>query len=248
MCICYRVPETLEALCVLAIQAYAELNSWQEVLPFVQNIYRSIECCPYKVIQLCLLLHAKVHEYPQCHALTSIWLRHPDNISHPDYKELVTTYIHYVLQPQNKCDSIPQFLDSCPGLTSEDKIELQKNLKQVTSENKTSDDYLSKGSLNSDESSINESATEDINQKDNMASEFWLSKIAHGLGEAVRKSSVYLNLKSLIKLAALAVCLCFFTIKATKVDPLSSTGYITILWQGAFKFLKTLFGPARVPK
>jgi hypothetical protein len=44
--------DIVEALCVVGIQAYAELNNWHQVLPFVQKVYSSIEDCPFRVIQL----------------------------------------------------------------------------------------------------------------------------------------------------------------------------------------------------
>jgi len=42
----------MEALVALAIQAYAELNRWQEVLPFVTQVYNGLEDCPAFVAQL----------------------------------------------------------------------------------------------------------------------------------------------------------------------------------------------------
>ena len=44
-----------EALCVIASQAYAELNRWQEVVPFITQPYDGIEDCPPKVVQLGLV-------------------------------------------------------------------------------------------------------------------------------------------------------------------------------------------------
>ncbi|CAG2216018.1 PEX26 [Mytilus edulis] len=84
-----RSPDIVEALCIVGIQAYAELNHWQQVLPYVQNVYTSIEECPFRVVQLCVLLHAKVEEYSQCYAIASIWLKDVKNPNDPDYLTLV---------------------------------------------------------------------------------------------------------------------------------------------------------------
>ena len=48
----YSAQETIESLCLLCIQAFAELNSWQDVLPYIQNVYSGIEGCPSAVIRL----------------------------------------------------------------------------------------------------------------------------------------------------------------------------------------------------
>ena len=41
-----------EALCVIACQAYAEVNRWQEVIPFITQQFNGIEECPPKLVQL----------------------------------------------------------------------------------------------------------------------------------------------------------------------------------------------------
>ncbi|XP_060084368.1 peroxisome assembly protein 26-like [Ylistrum balloti] len=84
----HSVQIKLEALCILAVQAYAELNQWQQVMPFVQQVFGSVEDCPYKVMHLCILLHSKIKEYTQCYALSSVWLKHPGNIG----SQLITYY------------------------------------------------------------------------------------------------------------------------------------------------------------
>lgn len=50
--ICFSPKDYTEQLSVLAVQAYAEKNTWQEVLPFVQKVYGDIEHSPAAVIQL----------------------------------------------------------------------------------------------------------------------------------------------------------------------------------------------------
>ncbi len=41
-----------ESLCVLAIQAYAELDQWQHVEPFLTHCYGTPAAYPVKVVQL----------------------------------------------------------------------------------------------------------------------------------------------------------------------------------------------------
>ena len=48
----FSAAQTVETLASIAIQAYAELNRWQEVIPFVAQIYNGIEECPLFVVKL----------------------------------------------------------------------------------------------------------------------------------------------------------------------------------------------------
>jgi len=43
---------SLEALVAIAVQAYAELNRWREVVPFVAQTYNGIEDCPSLIARL----------------------------------------------------------------------------------------------------------------------------------------------------------------------------------------------------
>ena len=43
---------SVEALVAIAVQAFAELNRWREVLPFVAQTYNGIEDCPSLIAHL----------------------------------------------------------------------------------------------------------------------------------------------------------------------------------------------------
>lgn len=55
--------EFTEQLCVLAVQAHAERNTWQEVLPFVQKVYGDIEHSPAAIVQLWWVEQAVCYMY-----------------------------------------------------------------------------------------------------------------------------------------------------------------------------------------
>lgn len=74
-----------------------------------------------------LLLHAKVEEYSQCYAIASIWLKDVENLTNPNYVLLVEIYITNVLLPRGQDNLIDPFIDSCPGLTSEQRKTLHNN-------------------------------------------------------------------------------------------------------------------------
>lgn len=47
-----RARKVMESLVAIAIQAYAELNRWLEVLPFVSQTYNGLEDCPPLIAKL----------------------------------------------------------------------------------------------------------------------------------------------------------------------------------------------------
>nr|XP_022300579.1 peroxisome assembly protein 26-like isoform X2 [Crassostrea virginica] len=116
-----------EQLSVLAVQAYAEKNTWQEVLPFVQKVYGDIEHSPAAVIQLCLLLFAKLQDYPQCQALANIWLRNHDNYKDPEYPQIVDIYVQHVMFPWKLHSLVPAFLDTCHGLDGSQRQQMMQD-------------------------------------------------------------------------------------------------------------------------
>lgn len=48
----FSVAQAMETIVAVAVQAYAELSRWQEVLPFVTQVYNGIEDCPPLIAQL----------------------------------------------------------------------------------------------------------------------------------------------------------------------------------------------------
>ncbi|XP_041347326.1 uncharacterized protein LOC121367279 [Gigantopelta aegis] len=108
-------------LTVLAIQAYAELNQWDLVLPFVQNVYGNVESCPARVIQLCLLLHARVKQFVQCHAMAKVWLQYNASTGIEGYTDVAKLYVRQILIPLGAYNLVAQFVEGCSELTFTDK-------------------------------------------------------------------------------------------------------------------------------
>ena len=111
--------EYISQSCSLAIQAYAELDRWQEVLPYITNVYDGIEDCPGNIVKLCLLLYSHVNDYNTCTAVGHIWLRKASNFKDEEYANIVNIYVREVLIPQDQWDNIPVFLSSCPGVEAD---------------------------------------------------------------------------------------------------------------------------------
>lgn len=78
-----------------------------------------------------VLLHAHVRDYMTCAAITNVWVKHPHNFDNVDYHIPVEAFITKVLLPQDRWDDIGAFLDSCPGLKSEQKDTYMKQVRHL---------------------------------------------------------------------------------------------------------------------
>jgi len=114
-----EISEARCALCVVAVQAYAELSRWKEAVPFISSVYNGIQTCPAMVLQLCILLHARVGEYSTSTALAQVWLGCTENATDKDYWKVVYVYLTHVIIKQCQWESVPSFLSSCPGLSQQ---------------------------------------------------------------------------------------------------------------------------------
>ncbi|KAL3851651.1 hypothetical protein ACJMK2_015380 [Sinanodonta woodiana] len=231
--------EVVESLTLIAIQAYAELNSWQEVLPFIQQVYNGIETCPPRVVQFCILLHAKVKEYAQCHVITNIWLRCPKNATIEGYFDVVQLYVLHVMLPQEKEALVPSFLDNCNFLSTEQRQIIMSEMKQSLAERESG---------SKDSKKIEKNALEKPLETEENAShgKSHLHKALKRFGVLLAKKSSFLSFDTVMKIAVVAVSFYFLMIQANKAGMMTSlSGATAFVWKGAVNHLYRLFSLAR---
>ncbi|KAL6043276.1 hypothetical protein STEG23_022063 [Scotinomys teguina] len=95
----WSVVEVKCSLCVVGIQALAEMDRWREVLSWVLQYYQVPEKLPPKVLELCILLYSKMKEPGAVLAVVDAWLQDPDNQGLPEYGSLAELHVLRVLLP-----------------------------------------------------------------------------------------------------------------------------------------------------
>ncbi|XP_066285144.1 peroxisome assembly protein 26-like isoform X2 [Branchiostoma lanceolatum] len=104
-----------ESLSVVAVQAFAELNRWQEVLPFVQDVFGVDKISP-QVLQLCIALHAKMQDFAPITMVMEAWLAAPGNQETEGLTTVAETFILLVLLPHRKFDDIRALVEGHPTI------------------------------------------------------------------------------------------------------------------------------------
>ncbi|NXX93637.1 PEX26 protein, partial [Centropus bengalensis] len=110
------------SLCVVGIQALAEMNRWREVLSWVLQYYHDPEHLPPKVLELCILLYSKVREPQVMLEVGSSWLRDQTNKSLPEYGSLLELYLSRVLLPLGRFEGAEELVRGCDVLDSEQQV------------------------------------------------------------------------------------------------------------------------------
>ncbi|KFO94530.1 Peroxisome assembly protein 26, partial [Buceros rhinoceros silvestris] len=101
------------SLCVVGIQALAEMNRWREALSWVLQYYHVPEHLPPKVLELCILLYSKVGEPQVMLEVGSSWLTDQTNKSLPEYGSLLELYVLHVLLPLGRFEGAEELVRSC---------------------------------------------------------------------------------------------------------------------------------------
>ncbi|NWZ39953.1 PEX26 protein, partial [Brachypodius atriceps] len=112
------------SLCVVGIQALAEMNRWREVLSWVLQYYRVPEHLPPKVLELCILLYSKVGEPQVMLEAGSSWLRAQANQGLPELGSLLELYLVQVLLPLGRFEGAEELVQGCTVLDSEQQLAL----------------------------------------------------------------------------------------------------------------------------
>lgn len=94
-----RCGEFKAGFCIVGIQALAELNQWQGVLPWVLQQYEHQEKIPAKIMQMCILLYSKVGEPAAMQEAARVWLHCPSNSRVTGFGTVAELYLLHVLVP-----------------------------------------------------------------------------------------------------------------------------------------------------
>ncbi|XP_072256084.1 peroxisome assembly protein 26 isoform X2 [Pyxicephalus adspersus] len=87
------------SLCVIGIQALAEMDQWREVLPWLFTYYQTAREMPHNVMELCLLLYSSVKQPRVMLDLSREWLRDPNNQLLPGYRKVAELHLLRILLP-----------------------------------------------------------------------------------------------------------------------------------------------------
>ncbi|XP_038597449.1 peroxisome assembly protein 26 [Tachyglossus aculeatus] len=110
------------SLCVVGIQALAEMDRWREVLPWVLRYYPGPESLPPQLLELCILLYSRVQEPQVMLEVAGGWLREPANQGLRDYGALVELHLLRVLLPLGRWAEARELARGCAGLSEEQRL------------------------------------------------------------------------------------------------------------------------------
>ncbi|KAM9403369.1 peroxisome assembly protein 26-like [Salvelinus alpinus] len=94
-----RYGELKAALCIVGIQALAELNQWPGVLAWILQHYECPEKISAKIMQMCILLYTKVGEQAMMQEAGNVWLCCPSNGRLVGFGTVAELYLLHILVP-----------------------------------------------------------------------------------------------------------------------------------------------------
>ncbi|XP_023442833.1 peroxisome assembly protein 26 isoform X2 [Dasypus novemcinctus] len=111
------------SLCVVGIQALAEMDRWREVLSWVLRHYEVPEKLPPKVLELCILLYSKMQEPGTMLDVVSAWLTDPDNQGLPEYRALADLHLQRVLLPLGRLSEAEELVMGSVAFGEEQRLD-----------------------------------------------------------------------------------------------------------------------------
>ncbi|XP_004692587.1 PREDICTED: peroxisome assembly protein 26 [Condylura cristata] len=220
------------SLCVVGIQALAEMDRWQEVLPWVLRYYQIPEKLPPKVLELCILLYSKMQEPGAILDAARAWFRDPASQGLPEYRALVELHLHRVLLPLGCLSEAEELVVSSAILSEEQRLDA---LQAISTAKQQQNQQLSHS-----EEAQKQNQAQKRNQEDSFSHKFlsllvllrrlWDSAVSHFFSLPFRKSL----------LAALILCL--LVVRFDPASP-SSLPFLYKLAQLFRRIREAMFSP-----
>ncbi|XP_047406964.1 peroxisome assembly protein 26 [Sciurus carolinensis] len=124
------------SLCIVGIQALAEMDRWQEVLSWVLQYYQVPEKLPPKVLELCILLYSKMQEPGAVLDVVSAWLQDPDNQNLTEYGALCELHIQRVLLPLGRLLEAEELVVGSAAFGEDQRLEVLQAIRTVRQQRK----------------------------------------------------------------------------------------------------------------
>lgn len=112
------------SLCVVGIQALAEMNRWREVLSWVLQYYQVPEKLPPKVVELCILLYSKMQEPGAVLDAVDAWLQDSDNRDLPEFGSLAELHLQRVLLTLGRWSEAEKLVVSSAAFDEKQQLEM----------------------------------------------------------------------------------------------------------------------------
>uniref|UniRef100_A0A8C0K0D8 Peroxisomal biosis factor 26 n=1 Tax=Canis lupus dingo TaxID=286419 RepID=A0A8C0K0D8_CANLU len=128
--------EVKGSLCVVGIQALAEMNRWREVLSWVLQYYQVPEKLPPKVLELCVLLYSKMQEPGAVLEVVSAWLQDPDNQGLPEYRALAELHLQRVLLPLGYLSEAEELVVGSAAFSEEERLDVLQDIRKAKQQQK----------------------------------------------------------------------------------------------------------------
>ncbi|XP_054751493.2 peroxisome assembly protein 26-like [Lytechinus pictus] len=130
--------EYLESMCILAMQAYAELDKWDQALPFLMSCYGDISKLPPRIVLMCILLFSKVRNFGEAELFSSQWLKTQNGWSINQYCSVLETYIKRVYISQGQWKDAREYIETNTVLSPERKMRYLKYLAELQQQKESS--------------------------------------------------------------------------------------------------------------
>ncbi|GAB1291235.1 Peroxisome assembly protein 26 [Apodemus speciosus] len=113
------VVEVRCSLCVVGIQALAEMDRWREALSWVLQYYQNPEKLPPKVLELC-----KMKDPGAMLDAAGAWLGDPDNQGRPEYASLAKLHLFRLLLPLGRLSEAQELAAGSAAFSEEQRVEV----------------------------------------------------------------------------------------------------------------------------
>lgn len=115
------VVEVKCSLCVVGIQALAEMDRWREALPWVLQYYQVPAKLPPRVLELCILLYSKMQEPVAVLDVADAWLQDPNNQGLREYGSLAELHLLRVLLPLGRLSEAEELAEGSAAFSEEQR-------------------------------------------------------------------------------------------------------------------------------
>ncbi|XP_071960213.1 uncharacterized protein [Antedon mediterranea] len=120
-----------ECLCIIGVQALAEMSRWQDVLPFLQTQYGPVQQFPPKLVQLCMVLNVHVDNHKQAQEIYKQYSNQSARkLSSEQHTHFIELLFAHVLFPQEKWTEAVKIIETDQILKTDKKLALLKILRE----------------------------------------------------------------------------------------------------------------------